>query len=770
MIARPYISRESVVRHLDALLYDSQSEFPADLHGLLIVDQRVSDLPRADLDRDYAVRDLLADLILNAYFAVRRALELPLPSLNLPLSAVADWVRADAAPRNPELLAWSLLYHRYIRADLNLTAAQLADLISAADRTFRRYQAYAVRLLTYRLIHAETQARTAKKRRYLQLSLPAPVPLLGRAADLAAAEHLLTATQPAHLLISGVPGVGKSVFAADLMRRCIDADRVDAVLWFDQPSSVQAVLDHLTDHLLPEGVDLAERLHGLRLGVVLDDISALTPHLDALLRLLSSACVLMTHVAHLPLDVAHFTLRDLAASDAETLVRDLLYRHSAADAPDYRAIAAYLYERVGGHPDALKALLLNWAFEDGAQLEARVLHQFFGRLFETLPVGAQMAWCALAVVPRLPWDTLLEFAVTPLLRHHLAERQGADALLSVHGARELVLRSTAPAVSAAFAALIASVSTLSAPVVYPLAEHILAENFPPLPLDQRVAWCRRFCLIGLERGRHGRWRAILEDLARLAPLDVQLRTLYGVILRRLGAWDAAQTVFIDAATELGRAGKFRDQAYVLLEWSIAAKYQGHYQQALDLIAQARKSRQSDAELRLRLTLLEAQILVESGDGVRALHLLDSLHLDPLHPDSSRVLMVTGEAHLALGAFAASRRHAEAALATASPDLLTHVSLYTTIGRTYEGEGQLELAESYFTRVVSLLEQADDPYALARAQTNLAALLIKMRTHGREHAAADARQLLTAAETTQTRLGDQVGLMTTRHNRSILHNA
>ncbi len=96
--------------------------------------------------------------------------------------------------------------------------------------------------------------------------------------------------------------------------------------------------------------------------------------------------------------------------------------------------------------------------------------------------------------------------------------------------------------------------------------------------------------------------------------------------------------------------------------------------------------------------------------------------------------------------------------------------YTTIGRTYEGEGQLDLAESYFTRVVSLLEQADDPYALARAQTNLAALLIKMRDHGREHAAADARQLLTAAETTQTLLGDQVGLMTTRHNRSILHNA
>ena len=772
MSVRPYISRASVARHLDALLYDSHAEPPADLHGLLIVDQRVSDLPRTELDRDYAIRDLLTELILNSYFAIRRALELSFPSLDLPLAAAADWLREDAAPRNPELLAWSLLYHRYIRADLNLTTAQLADLISATERTFRRYQAYAVRQLTYRLIQIEMQARADHTRRYLALALPAPVPLIGRAADLDAVEQLLLTTTPAHLLVSGVLGVGKSAFAAALLRRWIEADRLDAVVWLDQPTSAQAVLDHLTDHLLPEGVDLAARLHGFRLGLVLDDLAAFpSADLESLLRTLSSTTVILTHTVHLPLDVAHFTLRDLAPADAELLVRDLLQRHSAADLPDYRTIAAYCFDHVGGNPDALKALLLNWAFEDGAQLADRVLQHFFGRLFDSLPSAAQIAWCALALAPRLPWDALTDFAVPPLLRHHLADRHGADVLLSVNGARELIFRSTTPAVSAALADLIAALSTLSPPTIYPIAEHVLAANFPPLPIDQRIAWCRRFCFIGLERGRHGRWRAILEDLARHTQLDVHLRTLYGVILRRLGDWDVAQTVFLDAATELGRAGKFRDQAYVLLEWSIAVKYQGRYQHALDLIAQARRSRQLDADLRLRLTLLEAQILIEAGQGSRALQLLDALQLDSLHPDVSRVLMVQGEAYLALGDYAASRRHAEAALVTASRDLLTQVSLYTTIGRTYEGEGQLLVAESYLARVVSLLEQADDPYALARAQTNLAALLIKMRDQGlpRDHAAADARQLLTAAETTQTRLGDQVGLMTTRHNRSILHN-
>ena len=219
MTSVPYISRESVTRHLDALLYDSDQQPVIDLEGLLIVDVVVSELPHGELSREFAVRELLTDMILKAYRDICAALELVMPSINVPQSAVEKRIQADAAPRNPELLAWSLLYHRYIRTDLSLDVNQLAGLISAGNRTFRRYQAYAIRMLTYGLIRAEVQARLLKKQRYLYTMLPSSVPmrLIGRDGLIEATSALIDTITPAHLVITGISGVGKTSFAQALM-------------------------------------------------------------------------------------------------------------------------------------------------------------------------------------------------------------------------------------------------------------------------------------------------------------------------------------------------------------------------------------------------------------------------------------------------------------------------------------------------------------------------------------------------------------------------
>ena len=82
-------------------------------------------------------------------------------------------------------------------------------------------------------------------------------------------------------------------------------------------------------------------------------------------------------------------------------------------------------------------------------------------------------------------------------------------------------------------------------------------------------------------------------------------------------------------------------------------------------------------------------------------------------------------------------------------------------RSYQEQQDYEKAHTYLTDAVTLLQRLDDIFRLARAQTNLAAVLIELRRF------ADAGMLLKEAMRVQSRLGDKVGLSATRHNQSVL---
>jgi tetratricopeptide (TPR) repeat protein len=125
------------------------------------------------------------------------------------------------------------------------------------------------------------------------------------------------------------------------------------------------------------------------------------------------------------------------------------------------------------------------------------------------------------------------------------------------------------------------------------------------------------------------------------------------------------------------------------------------------------------------------------------------------------LALQSEALLALGNYDSCRAVAEGALRESSGDLVTDASLYTVIGRSYQAQGNDEQARRYLTEAVVLLERLDDGFALARAQTNLAAVLIALERYD------DAGVLLARAEQVQAQLGDRVGLNTTQHNRILL---
>lgn len=767
-MGEPYISRQSVSRQLDRLVYDAQSDPPnTELAGLMVIDLFVRELPAADVRLDYAIRDLLTRLVIEAYGGARRALDLPPPDLHLPLSAAQAALHADAKPRNPNLLAWSLLYHRYVRADLDLTAQQLAAVISVNERTFRRYQAYAVRLLTYRLIALEHRARLDAKQRHLLTLLPsrARTPLIGREPLLdSAVNHLLTIAT-AHLLVTGMAGIGKTAFAQEVARRLIEADGVDDVLWFDQPLSAQLVIDHVRLRLLGEDarIDLAEALLVRRVLIVLDGITALVGELDRVVDTLGAAALLLTHVEYVSGVSVHIALRDLSPDDSAALAHELLRkRHAEGEADELANIA---YARFGGNPGVICALLHLWDYEDVERLEARLYEQTFGRAFEDLPISSRMAWCAFAAAALSLTDVVGVAGITPddvslLLRRHLLEREPDGRCALINGARAYLLARQTPLVESALTTVIEALD--GAPASYALAYALLASPLKPTALDAQSRLIHAY-LPRAASAHSADWRAIIEEYVRLGGiLSLDARLLYGVLLRRLQVWDSAGAVFMDVVAATGRRGDFRLQADALLEWSLALKYQGDYGRAQQLITQAQRltlrliTRLSDDGLRERLALQAAQLLVETEKPSEALALLTGLPLTP------RLLTVQSEALLALDDFFASRRAAELALQVPDLDPGTQASLYTVIARSYEDEGALDAAEPFFARTVMLLEQVGDAYRLARAQSNLAALLIKRQGY------ADARTLLNRAESTQVRVRDQVGLMATRHNRTILH--
>jgi hypothetical protein len=84
-----------------------------------------------------------------------------------------------------------------------------------------------------------------------------------------------------------------------------------------------------------------------------------------------------------------------------------------------------------------------------------------------------------------------------------------------------------------------------------------------------------------------------------------------------------------------------------------------------------------------------------------------------------------------------------------------------LGRCFARQKNAVTARRHLELAVTILEQYDDPFALARAQSNLAAILIE------GHDYDEAELLLERARDVQARVGDQLGLTATEHNLRLL---
>jgi hypothetical protein len=359
------ITQHNVKAALDALLYSGHPKAPSPLERLSLVDQAIMDanLPPSPHNRVLALNHTLTSVISDTISKQRRALNL-LPSVNNAsltdaLAAIAKDVKTD----NPELIAWSWLYYRYVRTDLNISTSTFKRIAYVDERTLRRYQRHAIWRLTVQLIERESTVRRAHQKRRLYTRLPTASSrvLYGRTDALNHVENLLGNFCPYHFQVIGDAGIGKSVFVQEAIRRLIDEENIDHLIWINNPTSVRQIYRRLSGYIHEQGLHLSIRdyVSCYSVAVVLDSVDKLVndiKNVEYLFADLSTAVLYMTMQTSFSTSnvIGRVVLSPLDLSDAGFFIQDLLRLEYVKDQLSLNEKQiSNIWKRTQGNPRAI---------------------------------------------------------------------------------------------------------------------------------------------------------------------------------------------------------------------------------------------------------------------------------------------------------------------------------------------------------------------------------------------------------------------------------
>lgn len=779
---RPYISQQSVRKILDSMARGTLQNDENSLLYLTLVDEFLCDplIPQMEAPREFAVSHILADLITQHLLNCRHGLSLNTPSEHKTSAEASHAFFQDLQTRSPELIGWSLLYYRYVRVEFNLFAVGYPTGMGIEERTFRRYQASAVKRLTETLVEAEYAARERQRRLYLSAALPETLqtPLVGRDTLLEEVERLRVASVPAWIAITGPKGVGKSAFVQALLRRQIDQSELDQIVWISEPQSVEFIYWHLRQVLLPDSLaDLRLYLARMRVAIVLDGITSLSRDLDGLrlcLESLSSAIVYIVNSTYLYVSpkVKHVVLSPLEKHAARALVRYLLPNLEL----DEDVYFEELWSRVGGNPLAIQLMVNRNINQRSVRplVTEDVLNELFEQSYQTLSRNGQDLLFLIAMSPDapisvqslsevLPPGSVTDAEVAELMSGGLVgvldEHNHIRLYDAVRDHVKLLYVYSEPAKQACNRVIEAisesltrfDLSRLSG---YSILENILFRRWPPLPPYIELNWISTLCGEGVRRGHYAVWAEILGRSEY--NLNEYLTINYLVCMRKLGELQRVEMLIQQFIQDTGRKGEFYWQGRALIELAIILRYQGRYKEAVKALSKVQAVK--DDDLMSKVMLENAQILLDSGDAAGAFQTL--LTADQNNPV---VLTMTGEALLAMGQFNRSHACFQQAIAKLKDNHREEElgRLYACVGRVNVQLHNHEDAHVYFEAAIALLEKASDWFALGRAQSNMAALLIEQEEF------EETQNLLWEAKRLQESMNDRVGLVHTQHNIALL---
>ncbi len=767
------------------------------LRAFVVVQQRLMDPSLANAAAvDFVLIDWLTEEIVAGLRDQRQHYRLPGPDLGSSLEEALDELALDFAQGVNELEAWSVLYHRYARVDLDLSWGQLETVTAQDERTLRRRQERGMRRLTQRLLARERAVKQATHRDRLRRILPA-VPdyqLVGRAAIEEQAWQALVAEQSRrHVALVGPGGIGKTALAALLAHRLIDAAELDNIAWLtaspplmpqDLPAYCVQALN--VPFLGEETLRAYCQAHDVL--IVLDEAEQLTawadepgPALQPFLEQVAEARLIITSRFFLRNgSLRVLELPELDVNEALVVIERTWPADHALDSIRREVI----WRQAGGNPLALEvstrlAARLPQSVLTGAHLpeplpdQLALWNNLYEHAWQQLDADARCFWLATWLLP--PSYVLPDLA-------ELVSGQGtARSAQSAHRLRQLSLlafdtvheRYVLHSVARAYlcekikheplydwvriASQRLSGAVLGSPYAAQLALHLveLAELLG-LSLVDRVKLIQAAWPNIAHQGLWATWRPVLEaqvDAARRSSHPVAraalLRAL-GVACRWLGRYDRAEMYLEEALQFADQSGSMPDYVQTLAELAVVYRYQGHLSSAQTAARHALVEfrRQGDAAGVERCLLELAQLALDRQQPQDAIGQLEAV------PLSARSAALACNAHLLLNDLQEALIWAERAVMLAADDRPNQARAQATLGRVFLELGRLSEAEDHLSLALSLLEQQHDMLGWARAASTLA------QVYSLAGNLAEAEVLLDDAAAQQRLIQDRLGLKAT----------
>lgn len=763
------------------------------LGGLALVARLLDEPETPDIHPDfllgYAVDSVLVHHIIHHYGRLRTLFGLSHPELDANLVECERCIAEDAANRtaSERLLAWSWLYHRYVRAELNISPPLFAKHISRDRRSLHRYRKVALDVLVRSLIEAEeTVQRQNRHFRLLAVIPGTPDPVFyGRDHLINWIDERIATGRPAHFVITGGPGTGKTEFVQATARRWVshgETSRFFEIVWIHNPTNVQSVYHQvcerlkqaLAHHIQSERnslVELRAYLQKYPVLIVIDNLDFFEFPAEAaneIITTLGAATICLISRSNLAINapVEVLVMRDLD----EYEIRQFCLDKTDLDADSAAALAVELKIQIGGNPLAIKLALDNYSdvYEATQSTYSDILTRLYHVKFERMEPVIQRLWCACALLPdhgmqldnlTAIWPSYSFSAVSTLLSYHVLRKMSANTIVLETSARRYIyalydepdgymIRRAMDDVIHHLVQALASGKTGALPI----AEHILRVGWPAVPPEIPQHWFDSILKrpTALSQQTFEVMHSLHQAQFMMSP-DALMA--YGVGLRRRGQWAEAEQVFIEAATMAGRHGEFQHHARSFLELAILLLHSGNYQQAKHMLSKAEETaRRYNLQDELEQIHLEnAQIAIDLKDAEQALDILYGL------PDSGRSLALRAESYLLIGSIPDGVAAAMRASRYVAHDPTNLCRVQILIGRLRMAEGKYRIAEAYFSAAIAALEMQGDLFALARARSNLGAALTHLQKFHR--AKADLRQ----SQVAQALLGDHLGLIVTQKN-------
>lgn len=773
------VTEDYVREALDSILHGVSSEHINPLQELQLIDIHMAsaDFKFFRRPRYHALHDILLSMIQSFYLDLRTLLHLNSLEMPISMSVAIDAIKEDSEGGNANLIGWSWLYFHYVESQLNISQIKFCELASIETRSIRRYQVRAVRQLTNQIIKKEQISRESQRRNRLFQQLPhkGKVPTLFERDEQL---NEIRKSESRHYHIIGSGGIGKSIFVEASLIGKIETDEVDQIIWLDSPNSIDTIMLSVRERLLTSDSKISVRdfLSLKVVAIVLDDANALVVdmiQLEYMLSEFSNAYIYITSQIFTSIgNCLQVKLAELSLSSVQELTRSL---NVIFDADTYSQL---IWRFVGGNPLAIELTVKNHMFFELQQASLLTLTRLFSGLFTNLAPSARLAWLVLAILKENSFeisnldDSYISIDdYTILIRIGVAESSNSkDSFFGLTISARYYIRScylTNPDLQKLLQQLVIKLNSsnnFSLRGSLLLAESILSCDWLALSNVEYWECSTNFWREGVRHGHYSKWYTILSVFSsNLSHANLALAIGYGICTKLSGKWSDAGEIFSAIAQYAGMHGIFTQQSEALCELAILFRYQGNYKNALltlDYIHSfAEVNISHDTSQKILLERIEIALELNNVFEVNRL-------LQFIADNAAQRLVYQLEISIRDTINRLPIPFIESIGDTLESLFVDNYSLkarvHVLMGRIYQATHNFESSVKHLSIALSFLNDLDnDPFALARTQSNLAAVLIQTMNM------TQSSQLLESAERIQRIIGDRVGLAATLHNRNVL---